>query len=84
MNFDLSDRQISEIQLLNAKMVSIKNLMKETDNEAMFSRLVNELAKAQLEYDNWFNNMQIELNVVTRPDQNWNVDFKAKKLQLLG
>lgn len=87
MDFDLTNEQVSEIQILNAKMVSVKGLIKEasTDgNNSLFSRLIEELAKIQVQYDGWFESMQELHKVSTRSDQRWNVDFKAKKLQLLG
>ncbi len=87
MDFDLSSEQVTEIQVLNAKMVGIKGLIKEATaegNDALFTRLIGELAKVQIEYDGWFEKMQEIFKVSTRSDQRWNVDFKAKKLQLLG
>lgn len=83
--FDLTEAESGEIQLLNAKLISVKNLIKESsDNEALFSRLMDQLAKTQIDYDGWFDKMQTKFNVTTNPSQRWNVDFKARKLQLLG
>lgn len=87
MDYELTQEDTSEIQILNAKMVSLKNLVKETmleGNSLVTERLTTELAKTQIEYDGWFDRMQTKFAVSTRPDQHWNVDFKARKLQLLG
>lgn len=87
MDYNLTDDQVQEIQFLNAKLVSIKNLTKEAlgeGNQFLYDKLIAEVAKTQIEYDHWFEVRQAELNIVTRSDQRWNVDFQRKLLQLLG
>jgi len=87
MDYNLTDAQVQEIQLLNAKLVSIKNMAREAIGEGnafLFDKLIIEVSKTQIDYDKWFEDRQREIGVVTRPDQRWNVDFKEKKLQLLG
>lgn len=87
MDYNLTDAQVQEIQLLNAKLVSTKNLAKEAlgeGNDFLYGKLINEVAKAQIEYDRWFETRQTELKISTRADQHWNVDFQKKILQLLG
>jgi len=87
MDYDLTTEQVSEIQVLNAKIVALKGLVREVALEgdsALLDKLTTEMAKSQISYDNWFESRQMELGVNTRSDQHWNVDFKLKKLQLLG
>ena len=86
MDFNLTDVQVQEIQLLNAKLVSTKNLAKEAlaeGNTFLYDKLITELAKTQISYEKWFEARQVELGVSTRPDQRWNVDFQKKIIQLL-
>lgn len=87
MDYQLTDEETKEIQILNAKMVTIKNMVKEASadgDDALFSKLMDELSKTQISYDSWFDKMQTKFNIVTNQNQQWNVDFKNKILQLLG
>ena len=84
--FDLTKEQTSEIQLLNAKLISLKTLYKESlieGNSLLSEKLIVELSKVQISYDNWFNLIQTTLNVSTTSNQSWNVDFNSNKLQLI-
>ncbi len=83
----LTDEEVTEIQHLNAKLVSLKNLIREFspgDNDFVFTKLINELSEAQINYDQWFDNMQNKHNVQTQSSNSWNVDFSRKELQLIG
>lgn len=83
----LTDEETLEIQHLNAKLVSLKNLIKEFlpgDNDFVFTKLINELSEAQINYDQWFTTMQNKYSIQTQPSNNWSVDFGKKELQLIG
>lgn len=82
----LLDEEVLKIKQLNARIVSLKNLIKEIspgDNDFVFTKLINELSEAQIDYDQWFSNMQNKYNIQTNSDNRWNVDFAKKELQLL-
>jgi len=82
----LLDNEISEIQLINAKIISLKSLIKEfaaEDNDFVLSKLINELGKTQILYDTWFTEIQAKNQIKTKPSNRWNVDFATKQLQLL-
>lgn len=81
---DLSIEEVNAIQALNAKSVTIKNLIKDyQDDKKMFSSLLEELTKNQILYDTWFDDMGKKNKIFTTPENSWNVDFNNKKLQLL-
>jgi len=81
---DISVEEINTIQTLNAKSVTIKGLIKDyTDDKKMFSSLLEELTQNQILYDSWFDDMGKKYKIFTTPENSWNVDFNAKKLQLL-
>ncbi len=84
--FDLTQEQVDEMQALNSRLIALKNLTKEfgaTDSDAAFTRVIDELGKTQEAYDQWFVDRQEEFKATTTPANRWNVDFVAKKLQLL-
>ena len=87
IEYNIAEAKVIEIQTLNAKLVSIKNLYKESlleNNPELTNRLSNELAHAQIAYDKWFDVMTIELEAKPNSNQSWQVDFSAKKMYLLG
>jgi len=82
----LSDDEVSQIKHFNAKLVSLKNLIKEFspgDNDFVFTKLINELSETQINYDQWFTTMQNKYKIETNSSNSWNVDFEKKELQLL-
>jgi len=82
----LSDIEADEIKTLNAKMVSLKNLIKDLaadSSDHLFSRFITELSKTQILYDDWFIKIQEKNNIKTDASNSWNVDFNLKELQLL-
>jgi CXXX repeat modification system protein len=82
----LLDDEVSQIKHFNAKLVSLKNLIKEFspgDNDFVFTKLINELSETQVDYDQWFTTMQNKYKVETSSSNSWNVDFDKKELQLL-
>lgn len=84
-NFDLNEEQIEVIRVLNSKLVSLKNIIKELtpdDSDYVSDKLFNKVAEAQLAYDTWFTNIETSLNILTNQTQRWSVDFAAKKLIL--
>lgn len=85
--FDLTEKQVNEIKNLNARLVSIKTLLKEftiEDNRDSFNLLVDELGLTQQKYEDWFVNIGKDLQIETTPEQKWNVDFDRSKIQLIG
>ncbi len=87
IEYNIAEAKIIEIQTLNAKLVSIKNLYKESlleNNSELTNRLSNELANVQIAYDKWFDSMTLELGATPNPSQSWQVDFTAKKMYLIG
>lgn len=82
----LLNDEVSQIKHFNAKLVSLKNLIKEFspgDNDFVFTKLINELSEAQISYDQWFTTMQNKYKIETNSSNSWNVDFEKKELQLL-
>ena len=83
--YDLTDEQIETIQGLNSRLVVIKNLLQELTegNDFLYNKLIDDLAKTQQKYDGWFSDFQSKNNVLTTPQNSWNVVFDEKKIQLL-
>jgi len=83
---NVTDSEISRINEANTELVTLRNLIKELDensSEFIFNKLITKLKSAQLEYDQWFSDMSVKYNIVTTPENRWNVDFSKKVLQLL-
>lgn len=83
---NLTDQQVQEVKSLNVRIQAIKDLIKEINsdsNEFIFNKLINELAATKNSYDEWFNVVQKENNIITTSENSWNVDFNLKKLQLI-
>lgn len=82
----LTDDEVSRIQDYNTELVTLRNLiveMNENTSEFIFNKVMTNLKTAQLNYDGWFTEMQTKHQINTQSDNKWNVDFAAKKLQLL-
>ena len=84
--YDLTEEEATEIQAKNAKLVSIRNLiatLQDPVSTFVYEKLITSLADFQLEYDKWFTEMETKHTIETTTDNQWNVDFAEKKLQLL-
>ena len=82
----LLDDEVSQIKQFNAKLVSLKSLIKKFspgDNDFVFTKLINELSEAQINYDQWFITMQNKYKIETNSSNSWSVDFSKKELQLV-
>jgi len=82
----LTTEEITKIQNANTELVTLRNLVKELDensSEFIFDKLMTKLKEAQFTYDQWFTDMQAKYNIVTSAENRWNVDFSKKVLQLL-
>ena len=83
----LTDGETLKIQDLFSTLTTLRNLvssMTEVTSEIVFEKILAKLTAAQVAYDTWFTDMQTKYNLVTTPQNSWNVDFTRKKLQLLG
>ena len=82
----LTDNEVSRIQDYNAEVVTLRNLIKEMNedtSEFIFNKVMNNLKTAQVNYDGWFLELQEKHNIETRPEYHWNVSFSNKVLQLI-
>ena len=82
----LTDEEVSRIQDYNAEVTTLRNLIKEMDentNDFIFNKVFNSLKNAQINYDGWFLELQEKHNIETRPEYHWNVSFSNKVLQLI-
>jgi len=81
--FDLTDKEIEEINELNTRLAALNNLAKDDHSKNIAESIVDKLITARKEYDEWFSKTEKRLNVQTTPTNSWNVDFDNKKIQLL-
>lgn len=83
--FDLGDDDVREIQHLNIKIEVIKQMINDPKTTKIaVSKLVDELTLAQIKYKQWFFNMQIKFGIDEKNQNQLNVLFHKKKLQIIG
>lgn len=83
---NLTEEQVSTIQSLNYKLVTLRNLIRgfqEDDSEYAYEKASDDLYETQVLYDTWFEKIGKDNGIVTTPENRWEVDFEKQELNLL-
>lgn len=84
--FDLDEEDVNEIQHLNFKIETLKELISSQyiEDRRIMNNLIDELTQTKIIYKNWFATMQTKFNIKNNQAQQLNVNFVRKKLQVIG
>lgn len=84
-SFDLTNDQVSEIKKIFQSLSAAKSLMTELENDSskfVFDNLFEKYAQLKIEYDTWFEDLELHLKIETQSHQSWSIDFGTKTAQL--
>ena len=85
-SFRLDDKDVVYIKSVYSKMHAISSLIDDLHvaSDFIIDKLVDRYTESRIQYDEWFEQLAIRLDITPTEDQRWSIDFKEKTAKLIG